>query len=79
MTADDMVVVEIPAARWWKAAKSPLPTRQRICALPSLCGDWRHSAYPLAPRPIWSQAGLDLPAWGTTHADYFTEPSPARA
>jgi L-ribulose-5-phosphate 4-epimerase len=20
---------------------------------------------------IWSQAGLDLPAWGTTHADYF--------
>ncbi len=20
---------------------------------------------------IWSQAGLDIPAWGTTHADYF--------
>jgi len=20
---------------------------------------------------IWAQAGLDLPAWGTTHADYF--------
>ena len=29
MTADDMVVVEI-ASRRWKAAKSPLPIRQRI-------------------------------------------------
>ncbi|MCL7689429.1 class II aldolase/adducin family protein, partial [Klebsiella quasivariicola] len=28
---------------------------------------------PPPPRhaTIWSQAGLDLPAWGTTHADYF--------
>ena len=25
---------------------------------------------------IWSQAGLDLPAWGTTHADYFYGPIP---
>ncbi len=78
MTADDMVVVEIAAVRRWKAAKSPRPIRQRIWALPSLCRNRWHCAYPLAPRHIWSQAGLDLPAWGTTHADYSMVPSPAR-
>lgn len=50
MTADDMVVVEIASGKVVEGSKSPLPTRQRIWPLPSLCGDWRHSAYPLAPR-----------------------------
>ena len=25
---------------------------------------------------IWAQAGQDIPAWGTTHADYFYGPIP---
>ena len=39
MTADDMVVVEIASGKVVEGSKKPS----------SLCGDWRHSAYPLAP------------------------------
>ncbi len=78
MTADDMVVVEIASGRWWKVAKSPRPTRQRIWRFTSLRRNRWHCAYPLTPRHHLAQAGLDLPAWGTTHADYFYGPSPAR-
>ena len=65
MTADDMVVAEIASGRWWKAAKALFRHANASGALPSFCGDWRHSAYPSRHATIWSQVGLDLPAWGT--------------
>lgn len=72
MTADDMVVVEIASGKVVEGSKSPRPTRQRIwrftVAMPksvALCIPTRATP-PSGHRPGW-----DLPAWGTTHADYF--------
>ena len=72
MTADDMVVVEIASGKVVEGSKKPSSDTQRIwrstVAMPKLAvlciPHSRHAT-------IWSQAGLDLPAWGTTHADYF--------
>ncbi|STW66679.1 L-ribulose-5-phosphate 4-epimerase [Klebsiella michiganensis] len=55
-----------------KALKNPLPDTPTHLALyrryPQIGGIVHtHSRHAT----IWSQAGLDLPAWGTTHADYF--------
>ena len=51
MTADDMVVVEIASGKVVEGSKKPSSdTPTHLALLPSLCGDWRHSAYPLAPR-----------------------------
>ena len=57
MTADDMVVVEIASGKVVEGSKKPS----------SDTPTHPHSRHAT----IWSQAGLDLPAWGTTHADYF--------
>ncbi len=79
MTADDMVVVEIATGKVGKAEKNPRPTRQRIWRSTVACRNRWHCAYPLAPRDHLVTGGLDLPAWGTTHADYFYGAIPARA
>lgn len=50
MTADDMVVVEIASGKVVRQQKALFRHANASGALPSLCGDWRHSAYPLAPR-----------------------------
>lgn len=50
MTADDMVVVEIASGKVVEGSKALFRHANASGALPSLCGDWRHSAYPLAPR-----------------------------
>ena len=62
MTADDMVVVEIASGKIVEGAKKPSSDTPTHLAL--------YRRYPQIGG-IWSQAGLDLPAWGTTHADYF--------
>lgn len=50
MTADDMVVVEIASGKGWKAAKALVRHANASGALPSLCRNRWHCAYPLAPR-----------------------------
>ena len=52
-----------------KKPSSDTPTHRLLYqAFPSIGGIVHtHSRHAT----IWSQAGLDLPAWGTTHADYF--------
>ena len=72
MTADDMVVVSIETGEVVEGTKKPssdTPTHRLLYqAFPSIGGIVHtHSRHAT----IWSQAGLDLPAWGTTHADYF--------
>lgn len=72
MTADDMVVVELATGRVVEGSKKPSSDTPTHLALyrryPDIGGIVHtHSRHAT----IWSQAGLDLPAWGTTHADYF--------
>jgi len=72
MTADDMVVVDLQTGAVVEGKKKPSSDTQTHLALyrafPTVGGIVHtHSRHAT----IWSQAGQDLPAWGTTHADYF--------
>lgn len=72
MTADDMVVIDIASGQVIEGTKKPSSDTATHLALyrhyPAIGGIVHtHSRHAT----IWSQAGLDLPAWGTTHADYF--------
>lgn len=72
MTAQDMVVVEIATGAVVEGSKKPSSDTPTHLALyrryPDIGGIVHtHSRHAT----IWAQAGLDLPAWGTTHADYF--------
>jgi L-ribulose-5-phosphate 4-epimerase len=76
MTADDMVVVDMdghPVGDGLKPS-SDLPTHLVLYrAFPLAVGIVHtHSTYATA----WAQAGVDLPAEGTTHADHFYGPVP---
>ena len=71
MTADDMVVVEIASGKAVEGSKKPssdTPTHLALYRRYAEIGGIVHTHSRHAT--IWSQAGLDLPAWGTTHADY---------
>ncbi|QKJ04245.1 L-ribulose-5-phosphate 4-epimerase [Yersinia mollaretii] len=72
MTLNDMVVVELDTGKVVEGSKktSSDTDTHRVLYLnfPQVGGIVHtHSRHAT----IWSQAGLDLPAWGTTHADYF--------
>jgi L-ribulose-5-phosphate 4-epimerase len=54
-----------------KAQKTLFRYANASGALSPLSADRRDRAYPLPPRDDLVAGGLDLPAWGTTHADYF--------
>lgn len=72
MQAADMVVVDLASGYVVEGNKKPSSDTATHLALyrafPHIGGIVHtHSRHAT----IWSQAGLDLPAWGTTHADYF--------
>lgn len=72
MTVDDIVVVELESGRTVEGSKKPSSDTATHLALYRAFADiggivHTHSRHAT----IWAQAGLDLPAWGTTHADYF--------
>ncbi|VXD00174.1 L-ribulose-5-phosphate 4-epimerase [Serratia oryzae] len=72
MTADDMVVVDLTTGRTLEGSKKPSSDTATHLALYrefSEIGGIVHTHSRHAT--IWAQAGLDIPAWGTTHADYF--------
>lgn len=72
MTAEDMVVVELLTGKTvegkWKPS-SDTPTHLALYrAFPDIGGIVHtHSRWATA----WAQAGRSIPAYGTTHADYF--------
>ncbi|QBH95742.1 L-ribulose-5-phosphate 4-epimerase [Limnobaculum zhutongyuii] len=77
MTADDMVVVSLETGKAVEGSKKPSSDTETHLALyrafPEIGGIVHtHSRHAT----IWAQAGRDLPAWGTTHADYFYGPIP---
>ncbi|MEN3259135.1 L-ribulose-5-phosphate 4-epimerase [Sodalis endosymbiont of Spalangia cameroni] len=72
MTLEDMVVVELASGRRVEGRRKPSSDsdthRALYLAFEALGGIVHtHSRHAT----IWAQAGRDLPAWGTTHADYF--------
>ena len=77
MSVDDMVVVDVASGKAvegkWRPS-SDTPTHLMLYrAFPALGGvTHTHSAHAVA----FAQAGMDIPALGTTHADYFDGPIP---
>lgn len=72
MTRDDMVVVELESGKVVEGDKKPSSDSDthRVLYLEfGSAGGIVHTHSRHAT--IWAQAGLDIPAWGTTHADYF--------
>lgn len=72
MTAADMAVVELESGRVVEGGKKPSSDSDTHRALYLAFADiggivHTHSRHAT----VWAQAGKDLPAWGTTHADYF--------
>ena len=72
MQVDDIVVVDLESGRVVEGSKKPSSDTATHLALYRAFADiggivHTHSRHAT----IWAQAGLDLPAWGTTHADYF--------
>lgn len=71
MTKDDMVVIDLEGNVVWGKWKpsSDAPTHLRLYrAFENIGGVVHtHSSYATA----WAQAGRAIPAYGTTHADYF--------
>lgn len=72
MTVDDMVVVDLVSGEIVEGSKKPSSDSdthrvlyQRFAQIGGIVHT--HSRHAT----IWAQAGKDLPAWGTTHADYF--------
>lgn len=72
MTRDDMVVVELESGKVVEGSKKPssdTDTHRVLYLNFAAAGGIVHTHSRHAT--IWAQAGLDIPAWGTTHADYF--------
>ncbi|WP_075183122.1 L-ribulose-5-phosphate 4-epimerase [Pantoea sp. 1.19] len=72
MGVEDMVVIDVASGRTVEGQKKPSSDTATHLALYRAFTDiggivHTHSRHAT----IWAQAGLDLPAWGTTHADYF--------
>lgn len=71
MTVDDIVVVDLDGnvldGKWRPSSDTPthLALYRRYASLGGVVHT--HSTHATA----WAQAGLDIPALGTTHADYF--------
>ncbi|QUY50853.1 L-ribulose-5-phosphate 4-epimerase [Serratia plymuthica] len=72
MTCDDMVVVELESGNVVEGNKKPSSdsdTHRALYLEFDAVGGIVHTHSRHAT--IWAQAGQDIPAWGTTHADYF--------
>ncbi|GLW37656.1 L-ribulose-5-phosphate 4-epimerase [Pectobacterium carotovorum subsp. carotovorum] len=77
MTLEDMVVVELDSGKVVEGTKKPSSDTDTHRVLYLEFADiggivHTHSRHAT----IWAQAGKDIPAWGTTHADYFYGPIP---
>ena len=80
MKASDMVVVDLETGEVVEGEMNPssdTPTHLELYkAFPNIQGVVHtHSTYATA----WSQAGMDIPNIGTTHADYFYKEIPCTA
>lgn len=77
MTAGDMVVIDLETGERvegkWKPSSDTKTHLELYRAFPGVGGIVHtHSPHAVA----WAQGGRDIPAYGTTHADYFYGPIP---
>ena len=77
MTANDMVVIDLKTGEKVEGALNPSTDTPTHLELYRACEDimgivHTHSRYAAS----WAQAGMDIPALGTTGADYFYGPVP---
>lgn len=76
LTPDDLVVMDLAGNQVEGSLNPSSDTKTHLVlynAFPQLGGIVHtHSTFAVA----WAQAGRDLPAFGTTHADYFYGPVP---
>lgn len=77
MTLEDMVVVELESGKVVEGTKKPSSDTDTHRVLYLEFADIGGIVHTLSRHAtIWAQAGKDIPAWGTTHADYFYGPIP---
>ncbi len=71
LTPDDIVVVDVDGRRVWGDLKpsSDTPTHLELYRSFSQIGGVVHTHSHWAT--VWAQAGRSIPAYGTTHGDYF--------
>ena len=77
LAAEQMVVVSLADGRVAEGKLRPssdTPTHLELYRAYAQIGGVVHTHSPFAT--AWAQAGRDLPAYGTTHADYFHGPVP---
>ena len=76
LTLDDMVVVDLDGklVEGRRKPSSDTPTHLALYKAFAGIGGIVHTHAPWATS--WAQAGRDLPAFGTTHADYYYGPIP---
>ena len=77
MTAEDMVVVDLKTGKKVEGDLNPSSDTDTHVVLYNACPEiggivHTHSRWAT----IWAQAGRDIPAYGTTHGDYFYGPVP---
>lgn len=80
MTAEDMVVVDLHTGERVEGRYKPssdLPTHLELYRHFAVIGGVVHTHSRWAT--AWAQAGRDIPAYGTTHGDYFYGPIPCTA
>lgn len=80
MTAEDMVVVDLHTGERVEGRYKPssdLPTHLELYRHFAAIGGVVHTHSRWAT--AWAQAGRDIPAYGTTHGDYFYGPIPCTA
>ena len=80
MTAEDMVVVDLHTGGRVEGRYKPssdLPTHLELYRHFAAIGGVVHTHSRWAT--AWAQAGRDIPAYGTTHGDYFYGPIPCTA
>jgi L-ribulose-5-phosphate 4-epimerase len=78
LTPDDMVVLDVASGREREGTtlrpSSDTATHRALYRAFQGVGGIVHTHSPKAT--AWAQAGVDLPCFGTTHADYFYGPIP---
>ncbi|MEK6165135.1 class II aldolase/adducin family protein [Vibrio cholerae] len=71
MCAEDMVIVDLTGKVVEGKLNPSSDTATHIELYRAFSRHRRRSAHPFAQRHDLAQAGIDIPALGTTHADYF--------
>lgn len=74
---EDMVVMDLNGNKVEGELNPSSDTPTHLEAVPEFSHHRRRGPHPFPLGYIWAQSGRSIPAYGTTHGDYFYGPSPA--